>query len=105
MKMPNVGKATAGDLLLLGIRNIEQLAAQDPMNLYERLCVLQKTRLDPCVLDVFMAVVEHSQTGIVKDWWEYTPRRKQLLAAMSLPANTPRTTSRPTKKAAPRAKK
>ncbi|MCX5690711.1 MAG: mitomycin resistance protein, partial [Planctomycetota bacterium] len=42
MKMPNVGKATAGDLLLLGIRSIEQLATQDPMDLYERLCVLQK---------------------------------------------------------------
>ncbi|MCX5691158.1 MAG: mitomycin resistance protein [Planctomycetota bacterium] len=92
-------------MLLLGIRSIEQLATQDPMDLYERLCVLQKTRVDPCMIDVFMAVVEHSQTGIVKDWWEYTPRRKQLLAAMTAPADTPRTTSRPRKKAAPRTKK
>jgi hypothetical protein len=98
MKMPNVGKATAGDLLLLGIRSIEQLATQDPMNLYERLCVLQKTRVDPCMIDVLMAVVEHAQTGIVKDWWDYTPRRKQMLAAMSTPASTKATKKKTTRR-------
>lgn len=91
MKMPNVGKATAGDLLLLGIRSVKHLASQKPMKLYERLCVLQGMRVDPCMIDVLMAVVEHAQTGIIKDWWEYTPVRKQMLAAAKAPARKVRT--------------
>ena len=88
--MPNVGKATAGDLLLLGIRSVKHLASQKPMKLYERLCVLQETRVDPCMIDVLMSVVEHAQTGIVKDWWEYTPVRKQMLAAAKAPGRKSR---------------
>jgi hypothetical protein len=36
--LPNIGKASAEDLRVLGIRSPEQLAGKCPIELYERLC-------------------------------------------------------------------
>jgi hypothetical protein len=76
---PNVGPATAGDLNRLGIRTRAQLARRDPLTLYERLSRLDGVWHDPCVIDVFLAVVEHAKHGKSRAWWTYTPRRKRLL--------------------------
>ena len=37
------------------------LAGQDPEALYERLCALDGVRHDPCLLDVFTAIVQTVQ--------------------------------------------
>ena len=75
-KMPNVGPAMAGYLLMLGFRSPEDLKGQDPKVLYDRLCAATATRQDPCVLDTFMAVVDYAETGENKPWWHFTAERK-----------------------------
>lgn len=54
--LPNIGPTMARDLRLLGFERPEQLVAQNPQALYERLCELTGARQDPCVLDVFVSV-------------------------------------------------
>lgn len=57
----SVGPATLKDFELLGITSVEQLADQDPDELYEQLCVLMDQKLDICCLDVFRAAVEQAK--------------------------------------------
>ena len=76
MKLPNVGRATAGDLLLLGIKSVAELKKIDAWKLYDRLCEVTKQRHDPCVIDVFMAIKDFASTGIERPWWDFTPIRK-----------------------------
>lgn len=75
-KLPNVGPATAKDLLLLNIRSKENLVARDPDELYESLCSLTGERQDPCVRDVFASLVAFANGAPAKPWWHYTPERK-----------------------------
>ncbi|MFN8668683.1 MAG: helix-hairpin-helix domain-containing protein [Gemmatimonadaceae bacterium] len=85
--LPNVGKAFAEDLRLLGFTAPAQLKGQDPMLLYDRLCELTRTRQDPCVLDTLMSITRFMDGGRARPWWDYTDERKQLMAAR----NTSRT--------------
>ena len=80
--IPNVGKATAEDLVRLRVRGIEDLAGREPMDMYVAICKLDGERHDPCVIDVFMAAVEYANKGSCKPWWNYTPERKAMLTAM-----------------------
>ncbi len=52
----------------------------DPRAMYERLQVLTRSKQDPCVLDVFMALVDFAGGAPARPWWKYTPLRKRLLA-------------------------
>ena len=79
--IPNVGKATAEDLVRLRVRGVKDLARQDAMEMYEAICALDGERHDPCVIDVFMGAVEFARTGACKPWWKYTPERKAMLTA------------------------
>ncbi len=95
--IPNVGKATAEDLVRLRVRGIKSLATRDAMEMYEAISKLDGVRHDPCVIDVFMAAVEFARTGACKPWWKYTPERKAMLAApeqAALPAKHRRTSTR-----------
>jgi len=67
------------DFRLLGILRPADLAGRDPIALYHELCRVTGTRHDPCVADVFMAAVHFVETGEARRWWDFTPRRKQLL--------------------------
>lgn len=78
--LPNVGKATADDLLLLGIRTPAQLVDQNPMELYRRLCRKTGQRQDPCVIDVFLSITEFMKGEPARPWWAYTEARKRMLA-------------------------
>jgi hypothetical protein len=73
----NVGSATFKDLEILGINNIEQLAKADPNELYARLQQLTGQKHDPCVWDVFAAIIHEAKTGEKTPWWNWTPIRKQ----------------------------
>lgn len=75
--IPNVGPAVADDLVRLGIRNLEDLAQQDPDDMYRRLCELDGKRHDPCVRDVFAAITDFARGGVAKPWWEYSRLRKR----------------------------
>jgi len=77
--IPNVGRATAEDFIAIGIESPEQLAGQDPFELYQQLNRVTGTRQDPCVLDVFMAAVAFMEGGPAQPWWAFTEKRKKLL--------------------------
>lgn len=80
--LPNVGKAFAGDLVLLGFTTPAQLKAQDPVTLYDRLCELTGTRQDPCVLDTLISITRFMDGERARAWWEYTDERKRMMAAV-----------------------
>lgn len=64
------------DLRALSIESVEQLAAQDPDELYARLQEITGQKHDPCVWDVFAAIIHQAKTGEATPWWEWTPKRK-----------------------------
>ena len=73
----NVGPATYKDLELLGIDTIQQLSQADPDELYARLQKLTGQRHDPCVWDVFAAIIHEAKTGEKTPWWQWTAVRKR----------------------------
>lgn len=77
--LPNIGKAGASDLRLLGIEEPAQLAGRSPFEMYEMLCAKTGVCHDPCVLDVFISVTRFMAGEAPLPWWEYTALRKQLL--------------------------
>lgn len=79
--IPNVGPATAGDLRLLGFTRPIELAGQDPYVMYDDLCRITGQRHDPCVIDVFIAVVAYMEGAPKTPWWAYTAERKRELAS------------------------
>ncbi|WP_035054605.1 helix-hairpin-helix domain-containing protein [Andreprevotia chitinilytica] len=76
--LPNIGKAGAADLRLLGIHDPQQLIGRQPFEMYDALCAKTGTRHDPCVIDVFMAVVAFMEGGPALPWWSFTAERKRL---------------------------
>jgi len=76
-EIPHVGPATARDLIALGIVRPEDAAGKDPDALYEALCVADGVRHDPCVRDVFAAVVAYADGEPAQSWWVYSRLRKE----------------------------
>ena len=72
----NVGPRMAEELLKLGITRLEDAVGRDPDEMYHELCALDAKRHDPCVRDVFAAVVSQAEGHPAKPWWEFTPERK-----------------------------
>ncbi len=75
--LPNVGVATAKDLVLIGIKTPPQLVGKDPLTLYLQLCRRSGVRQDPCVLDVFISITRFMNGDDPKPWWAYTAERKR----------------------------
>ena len=82
--IPNIGKSIAKELRLIGIEHPKQLVGKSPFELYDRLCHKTGKRVDPCVIDVFMAAVDFMEGGEPKPWWKFTERRKSVLKRKSL---------------------
>ena len=76
--LKNVGKATLQDLALLGIHSVEELALQDATFLFQELERRTQQRQDPCVWDVFAAIIHEARTKEASSWWDWTARRKEL---------------------------
>ena len=74
--IPNVGPAVARKLGQLGIGSLDDLRGQDGEQLFDRLCELDGTRHDPCLLDTFVAVVAYADGGPARPWWEFSRERK-----------------------------
>ncbi|MBW3525953.1 helix-hairpin-helix domain-containing protein [Shewanella sp. NKUCC05_KAH] len=77
--LPNIGKACAADLRLLGIDKPEQLLDRNPYELYQTLCDKTGQRHDPCMLDVFISITRFMAGEEPKPWWFYTDERKNTL--------------------------
>lgn len=75
--IPNIGPAMEGDFALLGIKTPASLAKQDPYKLYKKINTLTKSRVDPCVLDTYMAAIDFMNGAKAQPWWKYTKERKE----------------------------
>ena len=61
--IPNIGKSIAGDLRGLGVNTPADVAAMDPIAMYEALRTPMGARHDPCVLDTFLAAKDFMNGG------------------------------------------
>src|SRR5207302_9608953 len=77
----SIGPAMLRDFEVLGIRNVAQLARQNPRNLYEKLGRVAGQHQDICVLDVFCAAVAQARNPRLPtercQWWYWSRKRKQ----------------------------
>ena len=81
--LPNIGKACAADLQLLGIHEPKQLIGLDPYHLFESLCERTGVRHDPCMIDTFISITRFMSGEDAKPWWAYTAERKQRVVNLS----------------------
>jgi hypothetical protein len=84
-QLPNIGKALAGDLQLIGIERPQELIGKDPLALYWALAEKTGQRQDPCVLDSFMAVVDFIEGGEPRPSWSFTAERKRRYGQLANP--------------------
>ena len=75
--LPNVGKAVAADLRQLGYTHPGKLQGRDPLALYHQLCEQAGQRIDPCMLDVLIAISRFLDGEPPRPWWHYTAERKE----------------------------
>jgi len=54
------------------------LALQDASHLFQELELRTQKRQDPCVWDVFAAIIHEAKTGEPTNWWDWTTQRKML---------------------------
>jgi predicted DNA-binding transcriptional regulator YafY len=91
-QLGSVGPATAGDLVQLGFRGVDELRGQDARELYDRMCALTGTRQDPCVEDVFRCVIAQAENADLPErlqqWHHWTPLRGHPPGAIPDPART-----------------
>jgi hypothetical protein len=73
----NVGPAVERDLAQLGIRQVQQLAAAEPGDLFQRLERQCGRRVDPCMYDTFVAIIHEAKTGEKTPWFAWTAERKR----------------------------
>ncbi len=78
-ELPNIGKAIAASLCLIGIDHPQQLIGMDPFHMHEELCRITDKQHDPCVIDVFMSAVHFMEGGDPLPWWSFTQERKNKL--------------------------
>lgn len=79
--LANIGPAMLRDFELLGITTVAELARADADSLYLRLQTLTGSDQDPCVWDTFAAAIHQARTGEATRWWDWTPIRKERVAA------------------------
>jgi nucleotidyltransferase/DNA polymerase involved in DNA repair len=76
----SIGPATVRDFELLGIRSVKQLARQNPVRLYQKLCRATGTRVDICCLDTFSAAVAQARNPLLPaeqcQWWYWSRQRR-----------------------------
>jgi D-alanyl-D-alanine dipeptidase len=77
--IPNIGVSIAQDLRGLGIATPADVAAMDPLAVFDALRGPMGQRHDPCVLDTFMAAKAFMNGGPRQPWWHFTAERKALL--------------------------
>lgn len=81
--LPNIGKAMATDLRLIGIHTPMHLLDREAFEMYEMLCAKTGQRHDPCVLDVFISIVHFMRGGEALPWWSFTEERKRKLQSLA----------------------
>lgn len=77
--IPGVGKATRADFRNIGINRVSDLRGKDPEELYRRICDMQGTVVDRCVLyvcrsSVYFAETENPDPEKLK-WWNWKDKQ------------------------------
>lgn len=80
--LPNIGKAVEADLIRLGIQMPHDLLGRAPYQMYDDLCRITGQKHDPCVIDVFLSIVDFINGGEPQNWWKFTAQRKAYLASI-----------------------
>jgi len=76
--LPNIGKAMARDLRLINIQHPKDLIGKDGYQLYDELYKVTGKKHDPCVINVFLSVVDLMNGGEAnKHWWKFSAERKE----------------------------
>ncbi len=75
--LPNVGRAIARDLRVVGIQKPQDLLGKNAYQLHDELCRVTGEKHDPCEIDVFLAVIDFMQGGDPVPWWKFTAERKR----------------------------
>ena len=78
--LPNVGKAMAADLHLIGVSHPKKLIGLKSYQMYEALCTATGKKQDSCVINVFMSAVHFMEGGEPLPWWSFTQERKKQIA-------------------------
>ena len=78
--LSNIGKAAEADLIRLGIQMAHDLLGRNAYQMYDGLCRITGQKHDPCVIDVFLSIVDFINGGEPQDWWKFTAQRKAYLA-------------------------
>lgn len=78
-QIPGVGDKISEDFYLLGLRGKDDLKGKSPELLYEKLCKIQNTRVDRCMLYVFRAAVYFVSNKIhepeLLKWWNHKDKK------------------------------
>jgi len=78
----SIGPAMLRDFEILGVRSVAQLARQDPLRLYEKLCRIAPQHQDICCLDVFRAAVAQARDPRLPakqcQCWYWSRQRKEV---------------------------
>ncbi len=81
----SIGPAMLRDFELLGIRSMQQLARQNPVRLYRKLCRITGQQVDICCQDVFHAAVAQARDPLLPaeqcQWWYWSRQRKARRAS------------------------
>jgi hypothetical protein len=76
-QLPNIGKKMASYLEISDIKTPQSLIGKNAFDLYNKLCKKTGKQFDPCVIDVFMSVIDFMEGGEPSPWWEFTNKRKK----------------------------
>lgn len=77
--LPNLEKAIAADLRLVNIHHPHDLIGKNAYKLRDQLCQSTEEKHDPCVIDVFLSIIEFMECADPRPWWKYTTERKKYL--------------------------
>ncbi len=73
----NIGPAMSGDFERLGLHHPSDLIGNDALELYRKICEVDQTFHDPCVLDTYMATIDYMNGNPPQCWWKFTGLRKR----------------------------
>ena len=62
-----------------GIKKPQDLIGKNAYQLHDELCRVTGEKHDPCVIDVFLAVIDYMEGGAPLPWWNFTAERKNKL--------------------------
>lgn len=84
-RLGSIGLEMARDFVKLGYRRVDDLVGTQPVELYERLQRITRSKQDPCVEDALRCAIAQAEDpalpSALRDWWHWTSVRGQPSSA------------------------